>query len=348
MDLLDPKIEERLVDHPDQLSHMISARSNLPEWVVIDEVQKSPKLLDVVHMEIESRKIKFALTGSSARKLKRGGANLLAGRAFLNYLFPLTHQELGTDFNLSNVLSYGTLPLVATTEDTLTKTEYLESYVQGYLKEEILQEQIIRNVTPFRKFLGIAAQSSGTLLNYKNIADDLGVDWATVRNYFEILEDTLLGFLLPPFATSLRKQQLQSSKFYLFDIGVKRVLDRTIQVPPVTGQQIGPLFEQLVICEIYRLNQYFRKRYALSHMATKGGLEIDLVVERPGLPTALVEIKSTSQVKDHHLRHLKSIMQDYPKHEAYCLSQDPIPRKVDSINILPWQEGIRRLGFSLD
>ena len=301
----------------------------------------------MVHREIESRKIKFALTGSSARKLKRGGANLLAGRALVNHLFPLTYRELAEDFNLMKVLSFGSLPFVTTSHNDVMTIEYLESYVQTYLKEEILQEQIIRNVTPFRKFLGIAAQLNGTLLNYQKIADDLGVDWASVRNYFETLEDILLGFLLPAYDRSLRKQQLKGSKFYLFDLGVKRTLDRTIQLRPETSQQIGPLFEHFIICEVYRLNQYSRKRFSLSHLATKGGLEVDLVLERPGLSPAIVEIKSTDRVLDKHLRHLHAIREDYPEFEAFCLSREPLAREVDGIRVLPWRKGLEELGFEV-
>ena len=155
----------------------------------------------------------------------------------------------------------------------------------------------------------------------------------------------MLGFLLPAYDRSLRKQQLKASKFYLFDLGVKRTLDRTIQLTPETGQQIGPLFEHFLITEIFRLNHYLRKYYVLSHVATKGGLEIDLVIERPGLKTAIVEIKSTDRVTDQHLRHLKAIKSEYPEFESYCLCQESLPRNVDGIHVLPWQRGLVELGF---
>lgn len=292
IDLLIPEQESFYLLNPGGLSQQLDELPRPPEWVVIDEVQKAPKLLDVAHLEIECRGIKFALSGSSARKLKRGSVNLLAGRAFVNHLYPLAFVELGGQFNLLDALAWG------------------------------------------------------TLLNYNRIATDVGVDWTTVRNYFEIMEDTLLGFLLPPYHRSVRKQQLKSPKFYLFDLGVKRALDRSLDLAPTTGQQIGPLFEQLVICEIARLNHYLAKDFHLSHLATQGGLEVDLVIDRPGQPTALVEIKSSERVLDRHLRHLAAVLASCPDHEAYCLCCEMKPRKVGGIHILPWQLGIKTLGLS--
>ena len=236
IDLLDSNQEEQYQLQPESLIQNIDALSQKPEWVVIDEIQKAPKLLDLVHQLIErkdnkDRSVKFALTGSSARKLKRGAANLLAGRAFTYNLHPLTYQELGSDFNLLDALAWGTLPFVVNSKDESEKKAFLDSYTSTYLKEEVIVEQLVRNVVPFRKFLPIAAQCNGTLLNYSKIARDLGVDWTTVKNYFEILEDTLLGFQLPAYSKSLRKQQLNSQKFYLFDIGIKSCLLYTSPSP---------------------------------------------------------------------------------------------------------------------
>lgn len=345
IDLLLPEEEAFYADAPNGLSQRISELKTKPDWIVIDEIQKVPKLLDVVHHEIEKRKIKFALTGSSARKLKKKGTNLLAGRAFVNYLYPLTYVEIGNDFNLIEALSWGTLPFVVNTDESEVKKAFLQSYVETYLKEEILQEQIIRNIVPFRKFLSIASQLSGTMLNYNSIANDLKVDWATVRSYFEILEDTLLGFMLPPYSRSLRKQQLQSSKFYIFDLGIKRALDRTLGLKPSTGQMIGPLFEHLVISEIYRLNHYYRKDFQLSYLATQGGLEIDLIIERPGEKTALIEIKSSENVTDKHLRHIEKLAREFKDFETFCLCREKQARRVGKVRVLPWKNGIKELGL---
>jgi len=346
INLLMPEEENFYAVTPQALSERLNARDPLPEWVIIDEVQKVPKLLDVVHYELESRpeaknrKLKFALTGSSARKLKKGGANLLAGRAFTNNLYPLTHTEMGDDFKLIDALAWGSLPFVVNSSEELEKKSFLTTYVTTYLKEEIIQEQLIRNVVPFRKFLPIASQVSGTILNYNSIASDLGVDWSTVKNYFEILEDTLLGFQLPAYSKSIRKQQLKASKFYLFDLGVKRALDQTLSLKPTTGQIIGPLFEHFLICEIHRLSDYHRRDYRFSYLATQGGLEIDLVIERPGKKDLLVEIKSTEKVTEKHLKHLKTLVDEKNGFEAICLSREKIARKVGNIYIFPWKEGI--------
>ena len=350
IDLLDSIQEEQYLLQPESLIQNIDALSQKPEWVVIDEIQKAPKLLDLVHQLIErkdnkDRAVKFALTGSSARKLKRGASNLLAGRAFTYNLYPLTYQELGSDFNLLDSLAWGTLPFVVNSKDESEKKAFLDSYTSTYLKEEVIAEQLVRNVLPFRKFLPIAAQCNGTLLNYSKIARDLGVDWTTVRNYFKILEDTLLGFQLPAYSKSLRKQQLNSQKFYLFDIGIKRALSKTLSLAPTTGQIIGPLFEQFIICEAHRLNHYKDTDYTFSYLATQGGLEIDLIVERPGQKTVLVEIKSGKNIQEQRLAHLRSIKADYPDFEAVCFSQEKNARKVGDVLIVPWQEGFERIGL---
>ena len=350
IDLLQPREEELYQVNPDALVENIAALPKRPEWVVIDEIQRAPKLLDLVHYLIEhpenkAAPIKFALTGSSARKLKRGAANLLAGRAFTYNLFPLTYQELGSDFDLVKALAWGTLPFVVNVTGDEERKKFLESYTTTYLKEEIVQEQLIRNVVPFRKFLPIAAQCSGTILNYNRIAEDLSVDWSTVRNYFDILEDTLLGFQLPAHSRSFRKQQLTSPKFYLFDTGVKRAFDQTLSLWPETGQIIGPLFEHYVICEMHRLNHYHGKDFTFSYLATQGGLEIDLITERPGQKTAFIEIKSSTQITSKHLKHLKAITSSAQDVEALCLCQEKRARKVDGVLVLPWKEGIERLGL---
>ena len=350
IDLLLPEDEELYSLHPDVLIENIDALPSKPEWVVIDEIQKAPKLLNIVHHLIErpdnrDKLIKFALTGSCARKLKKGASNLLAGRAFTRNLYPLTFREIGDDFHLINALAWGTLPPVMNAPSDRERSAFLKSYVNTYLKEEIIGEQLIRNVAPFRKFLPIAAQCSGAILNYANIAKDIGVDWSTVRNYFEILEDTLIGFQLPAYSKSLRKQQLSSPKFYLFDTGVERALAKTLTLPPTTGQAIGPLFEHFIICEMFRLNDYADKDYSFSYLTTQGGREIDLIVERPGQKTAFVEIKSSNRIIDKHLRHLRAIADEEEDAEAYCFCREKRARKDGNILIVPWKEGFERIGL---
>ena len=299
----------------------------------------------MVHYEIEKNKYKFALSGSSSRKIKQGGANLLAGRAFVNHMYPLSYQELGSDFNLLEILRWGSLPSLYSLLSVLEKEEYLKSYVQTYLKEEIFQEQLVRKTVPFRKFLPLAAQTNGKIINHNKMAKNLGIDWSTLKTYYDILEDTYLGFSLPAFSKSLRKQQLKSSKFYLFDNGVSRTLNGEIKLPLVSSQQIRPLFENFLINEIFKLNKYFGKDYRLSYLATQGGLEVDLILERPGLSTVLIEIKSSKNVDYDKLSHLKTLKKEFSEYEAIVLSQDSLAREKEGVTIYPWREGLGYLGF---
>lgn len=345
IDLLIPKTEARYAQNPDLLFEEVRA---LPEWVthiVIDEVQKVPKLLDVVHSLIESTNKIFILTGSSARKLKAGGANLLAGRAFVKKLYPFSYLELKEAFNLDTALAIGLLPKVWTFTEQNDQYDFLESYAYTYLKEEVWAEHLVHKLDPFRKFLEVAAQSNGKLINYAHIAKDCHVDDKTVKTYFSILEDTWVGFMLEPYQHSFRKRLSHAPKFYFFDVGVARTLARTHRVhvlPQTYGY--GDYFEQLIIVEIYKLCQYHHLDYRLSFIRTKDDREVDLVVERPGLPLLLIEIKSATQIDDAMLRTLKAVQKDFPDAVCYCLSQDPIAKVfATGVRALPWQEGLKQL-----
>lgn len=212
--LLTAETELQLARDPDLILKKWQALKTKPEFIIIDEIQKNPKLLDIVHKGIEEHKIKFILTGSSARKLKRGAANMLAGRAFEFFMLPFSLFELQKDFDLDLALNYGMLPKIYSNElvKSLDKERYLFSYVSTYFKEEILSEQIIRNLDPFRKFLEIAAQMNGQIINYSKIARDAGIDAKQVERYFPILVDTLIGFNLEPYHNSVRRRQNAKSK----------------------------------------------------------------------------------------------------------------------------------------
>ncbi len=314
-------------------------------WVFIDEIQKLPVLLDLIQDQIVSGKFRFALTGSSARKLKKGAANLLAGRAFVYNLYPFSSIELGNQFSLHDFLEWGSLPKIYDYNQSDRK-EYLQAYTQVYLKEEILEEQLVRKIAPFRQFLDVAAQSSGQILSYSNIARDCGSDPVSTRKYFEILVDTLIGFELLPFHESIRKRQRKNPKFYFFDIGVKRALDGTLgtSVIPSTSQY-GVLFEHFIIQEIMRLSSYSRKNWKFSYLRTKDDAEVDLIIERPGLPRAVIEIKSTSQLNENHLSSFLKISKDFRKAECFCFTNDPHPKKIGNVECLPWSEGLKALGI---
>ena len=353
----------------DELSRDSASLSNrierLPpsgsQWVVIDEVQRLPEILNIVHLEIEAhsrsrmgvtserppgREICFALTGSSARKLKRGKANLLAGRAFLRHLYPLTYGEFPAGTSINTILQWGALPAIVAAESDQERSELLVSYVHTYLREEILAEQLARDAPPFRKFLESAAQTNGEILNFSAISRDVGVSPNTVQSYYQILEDTLLAYRVPPFHKSIRKRQKSGPKYYFFDCGIKRAL-LGIHDQPLSENTYGygRAFEHFLFLEMFRAASYQALNYEFSYLQTKDNLEIDFVIDRPSMPLALVEVKSTNCVRDDHLKALKSLGQDLPASEAYCLSLDPVAKKIAGINVLPWRQGLTELGF---
>lgn len=347
VDLLDPTLDERLAQNPSLLKTIIGSNPD-KKWILIDEIQKNPKLLDVIHSISNEKKIKFILTGSSARKLKRGSANLLAGRAFKYVCHPLTHFELENVFKLQDVLQFGALPEIFSLSID-DKKDYLRAYVETYFKEEIVAEQIVRKLRPFKNFLTVAAQMNGRVLNISKIAHDVGVDHATVQNYFEVLEETLVGFLLEPFHESVRKRQRQASKFYYFDLGVVRALKKNLDNQVIAGTfEYGDSFEHFVIMEIKRIADYFQPDWQFSYLRTKDDAEIDLIIERPGLPRVAIEIKSTENISKLDKRTIptyKSLVRDIKNCEAFLLSQDPLEQKIDGIWCLPWQKGFKAIGL---
>ena len=343
IDLLDPEREKELSLRPSSLEAEINGLKVKPSFIVIDEIQKAPQLLNVVHRLIQKKKLKFALTGSSARKLKIEESNLLAGRAFLYKLYPLTFLELGKDFNLLQVLQRGSLPEVFNLKDKKEQTLYLKSYVQTYIKEEIVSEQIIRNIKPFRFFLEVAGQCNGMILNYSKIAREAGIDYKSCARYFEILEDTFLGFHLYPYSSSIRKQQSKSPKFYLFDLGVARALSGLldVEIDPST-YSFGNSFEHFLILEIYRLNEYFQSGYKLSYFRSKDGVEIDLILEK-GKEKTLVEIKSKEKVLPHDLKSLKNVRNSFAPKRQFLLSLDKRRRLEEGVLMVHWKEGLKEI-----
>ena len=213
IDLLDAQEEDLFARNPVELERRVAALPGSVRHVVLDEIQRVPRLLDVVHRLIETTDLQYVMTGSSGRKLRRGASNLLAGRAFVHNLSPLTHRELGNAFDLVAALRWGTLPKLFQYDADSERNDYLRAYALTYVQEEIRAEQIVRRLDPFRQFLEVAAQSSSRIVNYSKIADDVGVDTKTVQSYFSILEDTLLGSLLPSYHGSVRKRQRANPKF---------------------------------------------------------------------------------------------------------------------------------------
>lgn len=344
IDLLDPSVFGQLQANPSLLQPMIEPAKQKGNAVIIDEVQRVPALLDFVHLFIERDRMIFGLTGSSARKLRRGAANLLAGRAFVYKLLPLLADELKENFQLNDALEWGTLPTIWNTTERQNRALYLQSYAETYLREEIIAEQIIRNLPPFRRFLQVAAQMSGKLINYTKVAADSVTDPSNVKNYFQILDDTLLGFYLEPFHESVRKRQSKSPKFYFIDTGISRALAGLLDVPPRPGtSQYGDLFEAFVISQIRTTLEYSQTQYQLSYLRTKDDAEIDLIIERGGRPRILVEIKSSSHIRPEELSTLKKFRSDMKGTVAICLYNGEIEMQVDTVRCLPWRSGIQEL-----
>ncbi len=341
INLLKADTENRFTRNPDELFSIARAMGEKTH-IIIDEVQKIPKLLDVVHDIIETLPtVKFILTGSSARKLKHGGANLLAGRAFVYHLSAFIFNEVADNFHLDEALRWGMLPKRFDYHDDYSKQKYLQAYANTYLKEEVWVEQFIRKLDPFQYFLQVAAQCNGKLINFSNIARDVGVSDTTIVKYYAILEDTLLGFFLPAFEHSFRKRLSKALKFFFFDTGIVRVLSGMLSVDLTEGTSgYGDAFEHFIILQCKQLANYYHSEYRFSYLKTKDGSEIDLVVERPGKKTLFIEIKSSNNVQVSQLSHLKTLSQDFGECETACFSRDPYQKKLHDINVFPWQQGI--------
>lgn len=345
INLLEPETEEAYALDPSRLIRVVLALDASVTHVILDEIQKIPKLLDVVHLLIENHHVPqyFILTGSSSRKLKAGGANLLAGRAIVRHLFPLLEEELQNTLDIESILRWGTLPRIVNSQPE-ERDDDLRAYALTYLKEEILVEQLVRKLDPFRRFLQVAAAMNGKTVNYANIAKDVGVDDKTIQSYFSILEDTLIGFFLENWHTSVRKRLTQAPKFYFFDCGVVRALAQHLRVIPMPGTSyFGELFEQHVLREIVHRNASLNLDLQLGYIRTNRDVEIDCVLQRPGKPLALIEIKSTTRVTEENARTLKLFLNDFPDAEFYLLSRDPTPQAFGRIQALPWFLGVERL-----
>lgn len=325
-DLLDRDVFERLLRRPRQLGEEISPSDSL---VVIDEIQKLPVILDEVHRLIEERSIRFLLTGSSARKLRRSGVNLLAGRAWEAGFFPLCWPEI-PDFDLTRYLNRGGLPRAYLSP---MPTEELRTYAHLYLSEEITAEAVTRNIGNFVRFLDVMGLQNGKELHYQNIASDAGVPVRTVESYIQVLEDTLLGFELLPFLGSRKRKAITRSKFYFFDIGVANTLARRGEVHPGSAL-FGECFEHWVILELRAYLSLRRRDEPLQYWRAKTGFEVDLVVG----DQLAVEIKASPQITERHLKGLKALREERVVKSFHVVSLDPVPRTVDGISIHPWRE----------
>ncbi len=335
-DLLDAEIYNDLLARPTRLASMIP--KNFHDWVVLDEIQKIPALLDEVHRLIESRSLKFVLTGSSARKLRRKGVNLLAGRALTYAMHPLTAVETGNDFDCARALRYGQLPSIYAEEHP---KKYLESYVKAYLQEEVMQEGLTRNLGAFSRFLEAASFSQASVINISKVAEDCAIDRKVAENYFHILEDLLLGWTLPVFKKRAKRRMTSHPKFFFFDVGVYRTLRPA--GPLDTPEEIdGAAYESLFIQEVRALNDYRQCDYELYFWRDSNHQEVDLVLYGPRGIKAF-EIKRSHRVRQEDLSSLRSFLRDYPKAQAHLIYGGTRHEERDGISLLPYEWSLQNL-----
>ena len=303
--------------------------------IVIDEIQKMPALLDEVHRLIEERGMRFLLTGSSARKLRRGGINLLGGRARIRNLHPFSASELGDAFDLERAINFGLVPGIWFSDEP---EEDLAGYVSLYLEQEIMQEGATRNLPAFSRFLEVAALSSGEQINYQSIASDAQIPRSTVQEYFKILKDTLLAREVPVWRKGRSRKTVETAKFYLFDTGVARRLSGRKELARGTPEY-GHAFESWVMHEISSYADTFRHDAEISYWRTRTNLEVDFVVNGD----VAIETKTTHSAARDDLKGLRAIGDEGAFRHRILVADEPRPREVDGISILPWREFIDRL-----
>jgi uncharacterized protein len=326
-DLLDSSVYLTLSQRPGRIAEELTAQDRI---VVIDEIQRLPELLNEVHRLIESRNIRFLLTGSSARKLRRGGVNLLGGRARTQYLHPLTYKELGSRFDLHRALERGLLPSIYFSD---APDADLEAYAGSYLQQEIVAEGAARNVPAFSRFLRVAAFCNGTIVNFTNVANDAQVARTTVYEYFEILKDTLLLYELPAWRKTKKRKPLASSKYYFFDVGVLASLQGRIF--KYRTPEYGEALETYVMHEIKSYMDYKQAaRQSLSHWRSTTDFEVDFIL---GDHTA-VEVKAKENLAPHDLKSLQALAEERKLKRHLCVSLEPRPRRLGDIMLVPIHE----------
>ncbi|MFA6038387.1 MAG: ATP-binding protein [Legionellales bacterium] len=334
INLLRSDIFLRLTSAPWQLEEICATRSSLDDIVVIDEIQKVPILLNEVHRLIEEQGIRFLLTGSSARALKKQGVNLLGGRARQAALFPLTFHEI-PDFDLDHFLQFGGLPAIYLSDEP---REDLMAYVDTYLKEEIQAEAVVRKIPAFARFLQVAALSSGQMLNFHSLASDIGLPASTTREYYQVLEYTLLGFFVPAWIKSQKRKPVTRSKFYLFDIGVRHQLADINTLEP-QSDRYGQAFEHFIAMELRAYLSYTRKNLSLSYWTSQHGFEVDFIIG----DEIAIEVKTTQTLGDKHLKGLLKLKEESICKDYYIISMDKVARLTQGIQAMHWQEFLRKL-----
>ena len=340
--LLKAKYRNRAQENPDSLEEEIRELNINSESgvVVIDEIQKAPMLLDTVHNLIEEQGIRFLLTGSSARKLKATGVNLLGGRASIVYMHPFTYPEISSfkkDYSLEDVFEKGMIPSAWSEEDA---EEFFEDYTEAYLQDEIAREGALRNLPAFAGFLRLSAISSGEELNYSNIGNDIGMTSASVCNWYQLLEDTLLGFRIMPWTKSVKRKASKTAKYYMFDVGLTRYLSK-LDIPKEDQSDYGRLFENYIANELRSWKDYNGIKEEISFWRSlKGEYEVDFLIG----DDIAIEVKATKKVLPKHLKGLKALSEEKPFKQLIVVCRAEIPRKTEEgIRIMPWKYFLEKL-----
>lgn len=308
------------------------------DWIILDEVQRVPELLNEVHRLIENKGFRFILTGSSARGLRKKGVNLLAGRALTYYMHPLTIQEIGPDFNLARVLQFGLLPMAVTHVDP---KKYLESYIQTYLREEVLQEGLTRNIGSSSRFLEVASFSQGSILNFSEIARELSLNRLMVADYFNILEDLLLSHRIDVFSKRAKRKLVAHQKFFFFDVGVYKVLRPTGPLD-TREESDGAGLETLFLQSIRAINDYFDLDYKIYFWRTSTGVVVDFVIYGPRGFHAF-EIKRAKNLTSKAFKGLKRFGQDYPESKLHLLYLGKNKEYHGNISVIPFEQALKEL-----
>jgi len=333
-DLLIPGVRKSFKRNPDLFREALASKPS-GTLVIVDEIQKVPELLDLVHWLMVNKGLRFILSGSSARKLKKSGANTLGGRAQPRTLYPLVWKEV-TDFQLDRAVQNGMIPRHYLVGDA---TDRLEAYVDVYIKEEILDEAAVQDIDAFERFMEVAAISDGEMLNYANIATDCGVSAKTVKSYFQILYDTLLGYEIPAYRKVVKRKVVQTSKFYYFDVGLANYLMGRHTLKRGTDEY-GHAFEHYVMQEIIAYRGYYRRKENISYWHTYNDQEVDAVI---GDAKVAIEIKSSEQVKTCHKAGLKAFKDEHPDCRLILVSNDPITRLSGEVELVNVADFLRML-----
>jgi predicted AAA+ superfamily ATPase len=339
-----PDIEDLVHRDPKGLERQLTALHADVQWIVIEEIHKVPELLDIVPRLLESTNRRFIMCGTKARKISRQSSGIAEGNPRVYKLHPLTFLELGDIFQLPDALQWGTLPQVFHLGSREEKVAYLRAYVGAYFQEDIVAEKTLLRVDCFRNFLREAAKCNGEIVNCTAISRVIGVGIKSVQAYYSFLEETLVGYSLPGYHFLRQQSQKRHPKFYLFDLGFKRALEGTLEQDLVPNTEaFEQAFKHLVIVELFRWASYFAADWRFSYVHIGLGRDIELSVERPGRPLALVLIKSKDSIGPEDLSIFRHLPTSLPASEYYCFSLDPQPKKIGNVICLPWREGIQRL-----